>query len=695
MDNHILSKAPFVRITFLFVLGIILALTYSISQTLILNLIIGFTIFSILVVVFMTRRYYYVNILYGIIISSIFVLTAYWFTSSKLDKVNNQKDISGILLSEVTSAKVYKNNFYKINIKILSKKDSSVAINTNAIAFLKCDTDTFNIEIGDFILLNSEFKNVEQAKNPYQFNYKSYLKYSDISKIGFVNNTDWKLIKNNNFNIFRTSENVRQFFVKRFKNFDIKPENLAIINAIVLGDKSDITPETGEEYANAGVMHILAVSGLHVGILYLILAFLLKSFAGYKIGKYLRFFLIIIILWAYAFITGLSPSVVRSVIMFSIVSISIILQRQHNIYNTIFVSAFILLVFNPFYITKIGFQLSYIAVIGIVFFQPRISKIVKSKNKLIRYVWDLIAVSLAAQISTAPITLFYFSKFPNYFILTNLAVMLLVTFVLAVGIAFLAFSFVPYLNNIIAKILDFLLDIMNFIIHKVNTFPKSITDNINVNLIEMISIYLILITLAYYLVNRNKRAVILLLISVFAFISYYNFNYFKNYNKSELVFFNVKQHSYIGMIEHNKSKLICSENYEKSAADINFNIKKYFIRNNSEIIKVNFLDSLNAIENNNIYCDTNIIKYKTKTIYLASNNYNINKISTKIDYLYLLKFNKKYFENLLNKTTPKEIIISNKIPKYSENDIIEICNKRQLKYYSLLSKPAKIIRFEE
>lgn len=691
MDNHILSKAPFVRITLLFVLGIVLALNFSVNQAIILNLIIGFTVFSILVVVFMTRRFYYINILYGIIISSVFVLTAFWFTSDKLNIIDNQKDIKGMLLAEVSSAKVYKNSFYKLNIKIISKEDSVLALKTNAIAFLKSDTDTFNIQIGDYILLNSEFKELEPPQNPNQFNYKSFLKYSDISKIGFVNNSDWKLIKNNDFNIYKRPETVRQFFINRFKDFDIKPENLAIINAIILGDKSDITPETGEKYANAGVMHILAVSGLHVGILYLMLAFLLKSFAGYKIGKYLRFFLIIFILWSYAFITGLSPSVVRSVIMFSIVSVSIITQRQHNIFNTIFVSAFILLVFNPFYITKIGFQLSYLAVIGIVFFQPKISKIVKSKNKIIRYVWDLIAVSIAAQISTAPITMYYFSKFPNYFLLTNIAIMLLVAIVLAIGIAFMAFSFVPYFNNLIAKILDSLLDIMNFIIHKVNSFPKAITDNINVNFIEMISLYLILIAFAYYIVNRNKQAVVLFGLSVFAFLVFYNFNISYNYNKSELVFFNVKQHSFIGIIDNNKSQLICDQNYEKSISDINFNIKKYLIRNNVGDNKICNLDSIENIDMQNVYCDTNLLKFNSKTIFFANNNYNISNINTKIDYLYLLKFNKYKFENLVDKISPKEVIISNKIPKYYEDDIIEICKKRKLPYYSLLESPAIII----
>ena len=694
MGEHLLSKAPFVRITILYILGIVLSLYFPNNSDLFLYIIAILLSLALIINKLLSRRFYYINLLYGIIISLLFIVTAYTFTSYKTNCVKNKKDVNGILITKVASSKTYKNNFYKIELNIISKKDSLslIPINTNAMAFLKADTDTFNIQIGDIILVNSEFKDIEQIKNPYQFDYKSYLNYSDISKIGFVDTDKWKFIENKEFNIFRISENIRQYFINKFKLFDIKPENLAIINAIVLGDKSEITPELGNEFANAGVMHILAVSGLHVGILFLILTVLFNSFAGYKIGKYLKFFLIIFILWAYAFITGLSPSVVRSVIMFSLVSISIIIQRQHNIYNTVFVSAFILLVFNPFYLLKIGFQLSYLAVLGIVYFQPKISKIVKSKNKFIRYFWDLVAVSIAAQISTAPLTLYYFNKFPNYFILTNLAVMMLVTIILSVGIAFLALSFIPLVNNWIAKAIDFLLDAMTYIIHKVNTFPRAITDNINIDFFEMISMYSILILFAFYILNRNKKSVILLSISILIFSMYINYNFYKNTSKSELIFFNIKQHAFIGVIDKNKSYLLCDEKYEKTKSDIDFSIRKFFIRQNKGDFELNFLDNLNSFEENNIYCDSSFIKFKSKTIFFAKNNYIIPDNNLKIDYLYLLKFNKYRFEDMITKLKPKEVIISNKIPKYFEEDIIKICKQKEVKYYSMLNNYSKLIK---
>jgi competence protein ComEC len=693
MSDHLLSRAPFVRITLLYIAGIVLALLYPNNSNYFYYLIAAFVVILTIIIKLLNRRYYYINILYGIIISLIFILVPYTFTSYKLNSVTNKENLNGILISNVSSSKKYKNNFYKIELNILSKKYSinSKTLNTNAIAFLKSDTDTFNIQIGDYILLNSEFKDVEPAKNPYQFDYKSYLKYSDISKIGFVNNKNWKLIKNKEFNIFRLSEDLRQFFIDRFNQFNIKPKNLAVINAIVLGDKSNLSDELGTEFANAGVMHILAVSGLHVGILFLILTLLFKSFAGYKVGKYLKFILILTILWSYAFITGLSPSVVRSVIMFSLVSISLVIERQHNIYNTVFVSAFLLLVFNPFYLLKIGFQLSYLAVLGIIFFQPKISKLIKSKNKIIRYFWDLIAVSFAAQISTAPLTLYYFSKFPNYFIITNLMVMMLVTMILTFGIAFLALSYVPILNSFIAKSLDFLLDIMNFIIHKVNTFPKSITDNINVDFFEMISIYSIIIFFSFYMINRNKKSIVLLSISFIVFISYYNYNFITNYNKQKLIFFNIKQHSFIGIIDNNKSYLFCDEKYDKAQNDINFSIKKYFIRGNTNKIELKYLDNNETFENRNIFCNSNFLKFKEKTIFLANDNYTTPENNISVDYLYLINYNKKKFNELISKINPKEIVISNKIPKYFEDDIIEICNSKGIKYYSTIGNDAHIL----
>ena len=692
MGEHLLSRAPFVRITILLILGILIALYFPNSSKTIGYLIVGLFFLALIINKLLSRRYYYVNILFGLIISSVIILSGFLITSYKLDYINNQNDVEGVVFAQVKSNSKYKNNFYKLKLSLLTQKDSITTkiLNTNAIAFLKCDTDTFNIQIGDYILLNSQFKDSPPPQNPYQFNYKSFLKYSDISKVGFVDANRWNLIKNDEVNIYRLSENTRQYFISRFNNFDIKSQNLAVIYAIVFGDKSELTPEIGEEFANAGVMHILAVSGLHVGILFLIISFLFKSFAGYKIGKYVRFILILTILWGYAFITGLSPSVVRSVIMFSLVSISIIMQRQHNIYNTVFVSAFILLVFNPFYITKVGFQLSYLAVLGIVFFQPKISKIVKTKNIIIRYLWDLIAVSIAAQISTAPITLFYFSKFPNYFILTNLAVMMLVTFILSISLAFLVLSYIPFLNNWVAKLLDSLLDVMAFIIHKINTFPKAITDNINVDFAQVFLLYFIIISTAYYIAWGHAKSTTILLSTIFIFLFYVSFNNYKTYN-NQLVFFNVSQHSIIGAISNNKSYIICDEKYDKLDADFNFNLKKYFIRNNAEEINTIFIDSLNMYESDNICCDSNFLRVNNKTIQFVRRNTQSNSEIKSVDYMVLLEYPKDNFDSILINTNPKELIISNRIPRYFEDEIIETCKELNTNFYLMREKKAKIL----
>ena len=169
-------------------------------------------------------------------------------------------------------------------------------------------------------------------------------------------------------------------------------------------------------------MHVLAVSGLHVGIIFFILNFLLTPLNRNKRLLKIKLFLLVGALWFYAFLTGLSPSVMRSCTMFSFIVVGENLNKRTNIYNTLAASAFLLMLINPLIIFGAGFQLSYIAVISIVFFQPRLAALVAVKNRILKYVWDLFTVSVAVQIGTAPISIFYFHQFPVYFWLSNFIV---------------------------------------------------------------------------------------------------------------------------------------------------------------------------------------------------------------------------------------------------------------------------------
>ena len=209
-------------------------------------------------------------------------------------------------------------------------------------------------------------------------------------------------------------------------NNGVEGKQLKVASALLLGYRENLDKELVKSYASAGAMHVLAVSGLHVGILYLLLTRIfsfLKKVKKVKNGKFILTILIVSFLWFYAIMTGLSASVMRATTMFSFIVIgNELLNRKTSIYNTLAVSAIILMIINPFIVYQVGFQLSYVAVVGIVYLQPKLNRLFYSRYKLVRGVWAITCVSLAAQIATFPLSLHYFHQFSTYFFISNLIV---------------------------------------------------------------------------------------------------------------------------------------------------------------------------------------------------------------------------------------------------------------------------------
>src|SRR5690606_21059892 len=198
---------------------------------------------------------------------------------------------------------------------------------------------------------------------------------------------------------------LREGIVLRLRSYDFEPDELAIIQALLLGQRQEISQEIYSNYASAGVIHILAVSGLHVGIILILLNRLFKPLERLRWGRLIKLLLLLGLLWAFALLAGLSPSVVRAVSMFSFVAVGMQLKRRTSVLNTLFMSLMVLLLINPGFIRQVGFQLSYAAVFSIVLIQPHIYKIYKGKSKIIKYFWGLLSVTLAAQIGVLPLSL--------------------------------------------------------------------------------------------------------------------------------------------------------------------------------------------------------------------------------------------------------------------------------------------------
>ena len=298
------------------------------------------------------------------------------------------------------------------------------------------------------------------------FNYKKYLEKQQVFHQMYVKENEFvqllksKLTLKGHASLFRNRINVA------LKKHGFKDNELGVINALLLGQRKEIDTDLLDDYANAGAIHILAVSGLHVGIILLILNFLLKPMERLKYGKTIKLFCVVFLLWSFAFVAGLSASVVRAVSMFTAVAIGWQVNRPSNIYNTLVISMFILLLMHPFFLFDVGFQMSYLAVFSIVWLQPLFYRIWSPRFKLVDYFWKLLTVSFAAQLGVLPLSIFYFHQFPGLFFLSNLLIIPILGVVLIGGILTIMLSLIDLLPQFVADIYVEIIKLMNTVIQQ-------------------------------------------------------------------------------------------------------------------------------------------------------------------------------------------------------------------------------------
>jgi competence protein ComEC len=312
-----------------------------------------------------------------------------------------------------------------------------------ALIYLQNDSFAKQVYYGDLLAIDSDFSPIAASSNPDQFDYKSYLSLQDIHYQSYIRSGSWKLLEHTTgFDIKLFALKLRAKLIEILYANQLSEDELSVAAGMLLGVRDMLSPDLKQAYAGAGAMHILCVSGLHVGIIFLILNSVLGALNYRKSHRALKALLILSFIWFYALLTGLSPSVVRSATMFTFIVIGQNVNRHVNILGSLSASALVILVVQPNLLFDLGFQLSYSAVVSIVVLQKPIASLWNPPNLILDKAWQLIAVSVAAQIGTAPISLYYFHQFPNLFILTNLLVIPAAYLVINLGIAVLALSFI-------------------------------------------------------------------------------------------------------------------------------------------------------------------------------------------------------------------------------------------------------------
>lgn len=578
-------------------------------------------------------------------------------------------------------------------------------IDRNAILYLARDSAAAQLRTGDELLVSTRISPPANNKNFDEFDYARYLIRKGICGTGYVASGKWSILSSGghplylflppdatNNHYLRTSmlylrniaNSYREKIISLYRELGFNGDELAVLSALTIGDKTELSESIRESYSVAGASHILALSGLHIGLLYALLFFILQPVAKRgNAGRCLRSLFLIILLWTFAFFTGFSPSVVRSVTMFSILALADVFGRQSFSLNTLAATAWFILLCNPAWLFDVGFQLSFVAVTSILLIQQPIYRLFTIKSRIGKYVWGLMSVSIAAQLGTAPLVLFYFSRFSTHFLLTNLAVIPLVTIILYIAVFMLLLTPISWIQTYVAEGVKKLLEILNLFVRWVEQLPYSSIDGIWLYQLEVFGIYISLLLLFYYYMNRRYKNLITCLSFILLLATCHVTMLWIDRPQSSLVFYNVRGCPAVHCIESDGHSWI---NYADTLSD------KQLLKRAA----TNYWNHHHLLPPKEITADykttafsrrQQILSWQGCRICMVTDNRwrnnSTDSVLYTIDYLYLCKGYDGHLEELTRLFVPGCIILDASLSEYRRNRLEDECKQSGLRFISL------------
>ncbi len=553
-----LNEIPFIRILLPFLFGIVCYLTFQ-KQIDLNVLVTGLLIVTCIIwIVLKKNNLPAIKLLFGI--SSQLFLIVFGYHLSFLNNEKNSADHYSTLqampeqmIAQVVTIPVKgeKTTKAELQLRVAGYNDKAFEKNGRLMGYFQ-NSEKLNLNYGDVILIRSKLRDIEGAKNPGGFDYKEYLEKKNIFHSSYIKPNDVLVLNTEPVNfLIDFAIKIKLKLLAVLKENNLSGQELAIASSLLLGYDEEISNELSNAYAITGTIHVLSVSGLHIGIIYLMLNFMFGFLDKRKRGLIIKGVIVLSGVWIFAMISGLSPSVVRAAVMFSLFIFGKTFRLQTNVFNTLLASAFLILLYDPYLISDIGFQLSYLALGGILFFQPKIYEWFLFENKFADKVWALCSVSLAAQLTTFPITLYYFHNFSISFLLANLIIIPLSTLIMYGGIFIIATSFIPIVSSFFAVLISYMIQFMNGSAIVISKIPGSHLSGIYISLIEMLVIYLTVTFFCSFFMQKRKQHLYLALIMVISLLVSFNLTSLENSKNSKLVVYHHKEKSCIDIYEGN------------------------------------------------------------------------------------------------------------------------------------------------
>jgi len=605
------------------------------------------------------------------------------------DWIGNKYQSRDGIVASLTEPLSEKTKSYKANAKIdfLIDNGNRLSANGNIIIYFKKDSTPINLEYGSQILFKKSLQEIQNSGNPNGFDYKRYALFQGITHQVFLKTEEYEILPTkkqtllNNF-LFSTREKV----LSTLRTYIPGSKEKGLAEALLIGYKNDLDQALVQSYTNTGVVHIIAISGLHLGLIYWLLSLLTQPLKRKKHTKWIVPIIIILCLWIFSLLAGAQASIIRSAVMFTCVVLGQAIGRKNNsIYNTLALSALMLLCINPFWLWDVGFQLSYAAVLSIVIFMRPIYHWFYFENKIVDFIWKLNAVTIAAQILTVPLSIYHFHQFPNYFMLTNFIAVPLSSLILLGEILLCAVAYIPAVALWVGKLLYVLIWLMNTWIEKIESLRFSLWDGLYIDVFQMVLLFFSITGISLWLMNQQKRSLIFGLSFLLCFIVLRTFSFQAASMQQKIIVYNIPQKKAIDIIDGRHYQFMGDTDLLDDAFLQNFHLKpsRTFYRISS------------SETNTDISTKKSFIKLANARIMMIDSSLHFIPTSEKspIDLLVISKNPKLYFTQLHKSFNIKQVVFDGSCPSWKVKYWKKDCDSLNIPWYDVTEKGAFVMNF--
>lgn len=690
-SNHFIKQIPVLRFLVPLIIGILLQYHYNLSLLFVAAIAIVSLAFVFVFSFLSSFKQLKFSAVKGILLFFVFLGIGACLSYTK--NIEHSKSWVGNYFSSNTPCLV------TLQENIVAKEKSNKALATvnavyinnkwqcvdgDVLLYFKKDSTLPKLHYGSQLVIKKNLINIVNSGNPSGFNYAQYCSFQGIHYQGFLKNGDYVLLPSTQEKLFATFLiNIRTWVLQTLKTYIHQPNELSIAEALLIGYRDELDRDLVKAYSNTGVVHIIAISGLHLGMIYGLILFFFKPFDKFSFTKYAKPITIIIVLWLFSFLAGLAPSILRSAIMFTCIAIGSAMGKRSNIYNGLALSALIILLINPFSLWDVGFQLSYSAVLSIIVFSGYIKNWLIFKNKWLNTVWELCAVTLSAQILTLPIVLYHFHQFANYFFITNLIAVPLSGLILYGEIFLLITSWLQPVAAFIGIVVEKGIALMNAYILWANDLPYSLLLNIQISIPQAIILFISIVGLGYWLMNKNTKAFFVGLCSCCLFLAIRCADFYTKTQQQKIIVYNVPNHTAIDVINGRKFNFIGDSILNTDGFLRNFHI------NPSRVLhRISETQQPIFTQHNNFICANN------KTIAIVDKPLPHTNSAINVDAVVITQNPKLYIKNLVETLNTPLIIFDGSNSTYKINYWKKDCDSLHIPYYICAMQGAYIFNLQ-